>query len=138
VEYEALILGLKAIKDMNIKHMEVFGDSELVVSQVKDKYKVKQIRLKQYKNDVCDLKERDFLAFNISFVPRAKNQLPDSLALAISGFRAPFVQKIKYEVLMKYIPSIPDNIKHWQVFQDDKETDWFLQFINEFSSVCMD
>ena len=35
IEYEALILGLKAAKDMNIKHLEVFGDSELVVSQVK-------------------------------------------------------------------------------------------------------
>ena len=87
VEYEALILGLKATKDMNIKHLEVFGDSELVVSQVKDKYKVKQIRLKQYKNEVCELIERYFLAFNLSFVPRAENQLADSLALATSGFK---------------------------------------------------
>ena len=39
---------------------------------------------------------------------------------------------------MKYKPSIPDNIKHWQVFQDDKEIDRFLQVIDEFSSVHMD
>jgi len=112
VEYEALILGLKAAKDMNVKHLEVFGDSELVVSQVKEKYRVKQIRVKQYKNEVCELIERDFLAFNLSFFPRAENQLEDSLALAASGFRAPLVQQIKYEVQMKYRPSIPDNIKH--------------------------
>lgn len=30
-EYEALILGLKAAKDLNVKKLEVFGDSELVV-----------------------------------------------------------------------------------------------------------
>jgi len=131
-------LGLKAAKDMNVKHLEVFGDSELVVSQVKDKYKLKQIRLKQYKNEVCDLIERDFLAFNLSFVPRAENQLEDSLTLAASGLRARLVQHIKYEVQMKYIPSIPDNIKHWKVFQDDKEIDRFLPVIDKFCSVCMD
>ena len=60
MEYEALILGLKAAKDMNIKHLEVFGDFELVVSQVKDKYKVKQLRLKQFKNEACDLIEKGF------------------------------------------------------------------------------
>jgi len=53
VKYEALILGLKDAKDMNIKQLEVFGDSELVVSQVKGKHKVKSIRLKQYRNEVC-------------------------------------------------------------------------------------
>ena len=30
-EYEALILGLKAAKDLNVKKLEVIGDSELVV-----------------------------------------------------------------------------------------------------------
>ena len=31
-EYEALILGLRAIKDMGIKEIFVFGDAELVVN----------------------------------------------------------------------------------------------------------
>ena len=39
---------------------------------------------------------------------------------------------------MKYRPSIPDSIKHWQVFDNDKEIEWFLQVIDEFSGVCMD
>lgn len=121
IEYEALILGLKAAKDMNIKHLEVFSDSELVVSQVKEKYRVKSIRLKQYKNEVCDLIQKNFSAFNLSFVPRDKNQMAGSLALAASGFKTTLIQQVKYEVQMKYMPSIPDNIKHWQVFEDDKE-----------------
>jgi len=29
-EYEGLILGLRAAKDLNVKKLEVFGDSELV------------------------------------------------------------------------------------------------------------
>ena len=48
------------------------------------------------------------------------------------------MQQIKYEIQMNYRPSIPDNIKHWKVFQDDKDIDRFLQVIDEFSSVHMD
>jgi len=41
VEYEALILGLKVAKYLNVKKIEVFGDSELVVLQVRNKYQTK-------------------------------------------------------------------------------------------------
>lgn len=82
--------------------------------------------------------ERYFLAFNLLFVQRVENQLVDSLALATSGFTSPLVPQIKYEIQMKYKPSILDNIKHWQKFQDEKEIDRFLQVIDEFSSVHMD
>ena len=49
-EYEALILGLKVAKDMGIQQIFVYGDSELVVQQVRDKYQVKQDLLKVYRN----------------------------------------------------------------------------------------
>ena len=41
-EYEALILGLRAAKDLGIKELVVFGDSKLVIQQVKRLYQVKQ------------------------------------------------------------------------------------------------
>ena len=34
VEYEACILGLEAAIDLRVKHLEVFGDSALVIYQV--------------------------------------------------------------------------------------------------------
>ena len=34
VEYEALLFGLKILQSMGVKHVEVFGDSLLVVQQV--------------------------------------------------------------------------------------------------------
>ena len=34
VEYEALLLGLKAAKRLGIKKLKEFGDSELVIKQV--------------------------------------------------------------------------------------------------------
>jgi ribonuclease HI len=41
-EYEALVLGLRAAKDMAIDCLTLFGDSELIINQVKNIYKAKQ------------------------------------------------------------------------------------------------
>jgi len=64
---------LKVAKVLNVKKLEVFGDSKLVVLQVRNKYQTKQLRLKQYKNELWDLTENYFLAFYISFIPRISN-----------------------------------------------------------------
>ena len=55
IEYEALRLVLRAAKDLGIQQLSIYGDSELVVQQVKDKYQVKQDLLKVYRNDVWDM-----------------------------------------------------------------------------------
>jgi ribonuclease HI len=51
-EYEALVLGLRAAKDMKIEELSVFGDAELIVHQVRKNYQVKNPRLKAYRNEV--------------------------------------------------------------------------------------
>jgi ribonuclease HI len=42
-EYEALVLGLKAAKDMAIDNLAVFGDSKLIINQIKNIYQAKQL-----------------------------------------------------------------------------------------------
>ena len=37
-EYEALIVGLKILKKLGAKKISVYGDSELVIKQVKGEY----------------------------------------------------------------------------------------------------
>ena len=37
-EYEALLLGLETAKDMGIKMLNIKGDSDLVVLQIKNQY----------------------------------------------------------------------------------------------------
>ena len=86
-EYEALFLGLNAAKNLCIQQIYVYGDSELVVQQVRDKYQVKHDLLKVYRNDVWDMIVNFFIAFNISYIPRHHNQTGDSLALAATHFR---------------------------------------------------
>jgi ribonuclease HI len=49
-EYEALVLGLKALKEMGAKKIVVHGDSELIINQVKGIYQSKHPRLRAYRN----------------------------------------------------------------------------------------
>jgi ribonuclease HI len=88
-EYEALVLGLRAAKEMGIREMVVFGDAELIVQQVKNVYQAKHPRLKNYRNEVWDLVDNSFLAFNISFIPREENAPADLLAFTASLLKVP-------------------------------------------------
>ena len=101
-------------------------------------YQSKHPGLRNYINEVWDLVDSFFLVFNISFVPREENTVADSLAVSTSNFKVPLPPKLKYEVEIKYRPSIPDNIKHWKVFEDDIEIKKSLETVNEFSDMHND
>jgi ribonuclease HI len=137
-EYEALVLGFRAAKDMGIEEISVFGDAELVVNQVRSLYQAKHMRLRSYRNEVWDLIDIFFSAFNISFVPREENVMVDSLAVSESKFKIPLPPKLRYDVEVRYRPSVPDNIKHWKVFEDDLEIKRFLESVYEFSALHID
>jgi ribonuclease HI len=137
-EYEALVLGMRATKEMGIKEIEIFGDAELIIQQVRNAYRANNPRLRNYKNEVWDLIDSFFLAFNISFIPRGENTSADSLAVSASFLKVPLPPMVKYDVEMRYRPSIPDNVKHWKVFEDDLEIEKFLQSVDEFSALHID
>jgi hypothetical protein len=62
----------------------------------------------------------------------------DSMAVSASNFKVPLRPKLKYEVEVKDRPSIPDNVKHWKVFEDDLEMKRFLETVDEFSNFHID
>jgi ribonuclease HI len=137
-EYEALVLGLRAAKEMGIKEVAVFGDAELVVQQIKGVYQTKHPRLKNYRSEVWDLIDNFFLAFNISFIPREENAPADFQAFSASLFEVPALPTDRSQVEIRYRPSVPDNVKHWRVFEDDQEIEKFLQSIDDFSASRID
>lgn len=51
-EYEALVLGLKTLKEMGARRIVVHGDSELIINQVKGIYQAKHPGLRAYRNIV--------------------------------------------------------------------------------------
>jgi ribonuclease HI len=137
-EYEALVLGLRTAKDMGIKEISVFGDAELIIQQIRNTYQAKHPWLRIYLNELWDLIDSFFLAFNILFVPIEENVMADSLVVSTSNFTVPLPPKFRHDIEVKYRPSIPDNVKHWKVFEDDLERKMFLETVGEFSSLHMD
>ena len=91
------------------------------MQQVKKIYQVKQHKLKNYRNEVWDLVEHYFSAFNISYISRETNKLVDSLVMATSNFKVPLEPMDSYEIHIKHRPSMPENIKQWKVFEDDQQ-----------------
>ena len=47
-EYEACIIGLQAALSLGVKELEVYGDSTLIISQIQNKWKIKEERLMPY------------------------------------------------------------------------------------------
>jgi ribonuclease HI len=137
-EYESLLLGLRVAKDMGIEEISIFGDAELIVHQIKNLYQTKHPRFRSYRNEVWDLVDSFLSAFNISFIPREENTMVDSLVVSASNFRIPIPPKIKYDVEVKYKPSIPNNVKYWKVFEDDLELKNFLDIVDDFSTLHID
>ena len=64
--------------------------------------------------------------------------MADSLAVVASTFHPPQNPLLRYEVEVRYRPSIPDNIKHWQVFEDEEQMKRFLEIVGEFSNMEID
>jgi ribonuclease HI len=137
-EYEAIVLGLRVAKDMGIKKLLVFGDGELIVHQTKNLCQTKHPRLRSYRNEVWDLVENCFSEYEISFIPQEENFVVDSLAVSARNFRIPIPPKLKYDVDVKYRPSIPNNVKYWKVFEDDLELKKFLESVDEFVALHID
>ncbi|KAH9307203.1 hypothetical protein KI387_044418, partial [Taxus chinensis] len=110
-EYEALIQGLHWSIKRGIKNLQVFGDSELTVNQVKGQHAVNNDLLKCYKNRVWDLIE-DFEGFGIKSIPRKENQAVDRLAVVGAAFDiVGSIQKDKVQPNIHVVlrPSVLDN-----------------------------
>jgi hypothetical protein len=67
-----------------------------------------------------------------------ENLHADALAKAASTFTPPTTFKLKYHIEIRHRPSIPDNIQHWQVFEDDEQIKKFLEAVGEFSETHAD
>jgi hypothetical protein len=79
-----------------------------------------------------------FSSVNVHFIPRTENLHADALAKAASTFYPPTTFKLKYHIEIRYKPSIPDNIRNWQVFEDDEQIKKFLAVVGEFSETHAD
>ncbi|MFB6296289.1 MAG: ribonuclease HI [Halobacteriales archaeon] len=78
-EYEALVAGLEAAADYGFDEVEVRGDSELIVRQVRGEYDANDPDLRERRVRVHELL-RAFDSWSIEHVPREINGRADQLA----------------------------------------------------------
>jgi len=78
-EYSGLLLGLKEAFNLNIKKINIYGDSLLVINQITDKYKVNSDNLINIYKEV-----KKYLSYfeivNVKHIYRNENKFADKLA----------------------------------------------------------
>ncbi|XP_050918615.1 uncharacterized protein LOC127136053 [Lathyrus oleraceus] len=78
-ECEACIMGLEEAIDLRIKNLDVYGDSTLVVNQIKGEQENRQPGLIPYK-DYARRLSTFFNKIEFHHIPREENQMADALA----------------------------------------------------------
>ena len=86
-EYEAYFTELTIALSIGVNHMRVLGDSNLVVSQVKGDFALREQSLVAYRTWAQRL-ELEFQTFSIAYTQRSENRCID--ALATLGSQIPF------------------------------------------------
>ncbi|XP_052735536.1 uncharacterized protein LOC128197521 [Vigna angularis] len=84
-EYEACAMGIRAAIESKAKILDVYGDSALVIHQLKGEWETRDTKLIPYQAYIRGLIEYfDSITFN--HIPREDNQLADALATLSSMF----------------------------------------------------
>ena len=119
-EYKAYLTGLATALEMGVKHLRVLGDSNLVVSQTKGSFSLKEPSLAPYRAMTQKMEEK-FSTFEIEHALRNENRFAN--ALAALGLQIMFEgDSIRVEV-SKRKESIIEMLK--ERFQEEQcEGDW--------------
>jgi hypothetical protein len=64
--------------------------------------------------------------------------ISDALCTSASVLMIPVYPNKKYQIEFKHRPTIPNNVKYWQLFEDDKQIIKFLQMKEEYENVQID
>jgi ribonuclease HI len=78
-EYRAIIAALEEAARLGAEKVDIKSDSELVVKQLKGRYRVKKATLRPLYQEVVRL-AGTLKAFTITHIPREQNREADSLA----------------------------------------------------------
>ena len=97
-EYEALIVGLHSAKEMKVKSLEIYSDSQLALCQITNEYQARGEKMEAYLQKAKDLLST-FSSFTIRQVPREHNTQVDALARLASTKNAELLEVILVEFL---------------------------------------
>ena len=141
-EYEALIAGMELARDMDIKHLEIRSDSQLIVNQIKGEYDTINPVLAKY----CQV-AREILKFfeyhELRQIMRAENLEADLLPriteqeivnlkkeCQIEFMETPVIDRVQISLIEEHEKDWVDEIKDYiemQILPTDRENERFIQ-----------
>ena len=104
VEYEACILGLETTLELGIRRMEIFSDSNLVIRQIQDDWKTRNVKLRSY-HTYLELFIGRFEDLSYTHLPIAQNQFANALATLASMIDIP--ESVAVRPLLVETRSVP-------------------------------
>jgi len=115
-EFEALALGLHKALQLGCRHLQTFGDLELVVNTIKGTYRPGKKVFLHYIDVISQFIEC-LLSFNLTHIRRELNAVADKLAVFASSPSWQLLREwTSVEVICLYRHFVPDN----------KDIDFFL------------
>ena len=93
--------------------------------------------MRSYRNSSQDL-IGGFEELKFNLIPRLYNYIANSLATSATGFKVPMYPRGRYEIEVRNMPSIPDNMKICKVIEDNKKIQEFLSLIEEFYGLSIE
>ena len=103
-EYEALVIGLEVALEMKIQSLEVFGDSLLVIKQMRGEFAVKHENLIPYYEKAKGLLDQ-FQDIALNHIPRSKNGKADALAKLAASLTLPEERDIQITIGERHVLS---------------------------------
>ena len=131
------MLAIYILKDFQVRRVVIHGDFEMVIKQMLGEYQDRHPRTRSYRNDIQNL-IKCFEECNFNLIPRLQNCIANSWATSATIFKIPIHPNRKYEVEVRHKPYVPDNVKSWQVFEDDKQIQNFLTLTRDFDGLTID
>ncbi|XP_073109503.1 uncharacterized protein [Elaeis guineensis] len=128
-EYEALIARLKIAKDLSVKRLWVFIDSQLVVKQFQREYAARDLVLSRYLQKLKSLQSY-FDYFEISNIPRSKNAQANSLS-HLTTSDCGELEKIFIEYLESPSIDSKEEVHQIQVGHEPSWIDPFIDFLTD-------
>lgn len=133
-EYEALLIGLKLLRVLGATRVSILGDSDLVIQQMKGNFVTNDNRMISYRTVATNILNA-FTEFNLAKILRDHNIHAHSLATFASTCKLPFEPNHHFTAEIKHRPTVPNNVKDWEVFENDAHINNFLTLEHEFSTI---
>ncbi|XP_038973752.1 uncharacterized protein LOC120105406 [Phoenix dactylifera] len=107
-EYEALVAGLKLARELGVKDLRAFSDSQLVVNQILGDFEAREPTMQEYFRKVRDLTSA-LNSFHIQYIARTENSRADQLSKLASSRMSELPKAAALEYLQRPSTEEPES-----------------------------